>query len=236
MSLIENAVILAGGFGTRLASVVSDVPKPMAPVAGKPFLERLLDRLETSGVRRVVLAVGYKSEIIRAHFGSRHARIEVHYSEEREPLGTGGALRLAFESHAIEHAFVLNGDTWCDADLAALAHAHATARTVATLTLVHAPDASRFGTVEIDAQDRVRGFTEKRANAGPGLINAGVYALDRAAFDLAPPTARFSLESDVLQPHAASGLFAAYVAKDARFIDIGVPEDYLRAQSLLSPA
>jgi NDP-sugar pyrophosphorylase family protein len=233
---IETAVILAGGFGTRLATVVSDVPKPMAPVAGKPFLERLLDRLATAGVRRVVLAVGYKSEVIRHHFGARRGPMEVFYSEEVEPLGTGGAVRLAFESQQVRRAFVLNGDTWCDVDLAALADAHAGAGAVATLTLVQEADASRFGTVRVDAGGRVSGFTEKRPDAGPGLINAGVYVLDSAVFDMAPKTARFSLESDVLQPHAASGAFAAFVAAGARFIDIGVPDDYARAQTLLASA
>lgn len=233
-TVIETAVILAGGFGTRLASVVTDVPKPMALVAGKPFLERLLDRLERSGVRLVVLAVGHKGAIVRGHFGSRHGSLEVRYSEEAEPLGTGGALRLAFGSHALERALVLNGDTWCDVDLPALSRAHAAAGVVATLTLVQEEQASRFGTVRVDAQGRVRGFSEKRPDAGPGLINAGVYVLERQVFDLAPAAARFSLESEVLEPHAGSGIFAAYVAKGARFIDIGVPDDYARAQTLLA--
>lgn len=234
--VIDTAVILAGGFGTRLASVVSDVPKPMAPVGGRPFLERLLDRLQMQGIRHAVLAVGYRSQIIRSHFGSSRGAMKLCYSEETEPRGTGGALRLAFESQDLQRAIALNGDTWCDVDLRALSRTHAAAGTVATLTLVHQPDASRFGTVEVDERGRVAGFREKRADAGAGLINAGVYALDRSVFDLAPASARFSFENDVLQARAAEGLFAAHLAQDATFIDIGVPDDYARAQTLLAHA
>lgn len=234
--VIDTAVILAGGFGTRLAAVVSDVPKPMAPIAGRPFLERLLDRLASQGIGRAVLAVGYRSQAIRDHFGSGRAGMQLQYSEEPEPLGTGGALRLAFESQDLQQAIALNGDTWCDVELRALSRTHAAARTAATLTLVHQTDASRFGTVEVDDRGRVAGFREKRSDAGPGLINAGVYALDRAVFDLAPAGARFSFENDVLQARAAEGLFAAHVARNATFIDIGVPDDYARAQTLLAHA
>jgi len=232
--VIDTAVILAGGFGTRLAAVVSDVPKPMAPVAGRPFLERLLDRLAAQGIRRVVLAVGYRGGIIRSHFGAAYGSLALHYSEESEPLGTGGALRQAFDSQALDRALALNGDTWCDVDLAALAQRHERSGALVTITLVHQDDAARFGTVEVDARERVVGFREKRP--GAGLINAGVYAIERKAFDLAPQAARFSFESDVLQAHAAEGGFAAHVAAGATFIDIGVPEDYARAQALLASA
>jgi NDP-sugar pyrophosphorylase family protein len=234
--VIDQAVILAGGFGTRLAAVVSDVPKPMAPVAGRPFLERLLDRLESQGVRHAVLAVGYRSQIIRSHFGAARGAMKLSYSEETEPLGTGGALRQAFDSQALSRAIALNGDTWCDVDLHALSRSHAAAGTLATLTLVHQDDASRFGTVDIDPRGRVSGFREKRPDAGGGLINAGVYALDRGVFDLAPAAMRFSFENDVLQARAAEGRFGSHIAHGATFIDIGVPDDYARAQTLLARA
>lgn len=232
--MIETAVILAGGFGTRLAAVVSDVPKPMAPVAGRPFLERLLDRLAAQDIRRVVLAVGHRSDAIRSHFGAAYGPLTLHYSEETEPLGTGGALRRAFDSQSLDRAVALNGDTWCDVDLRALSQRHARSGAVATLTLVHQDDAARFGTVEVDARGQVAGFREKRP--GAGLINAGVYALERRVFDLAPLAARFSFENDVLAAHAREGCFAAHVADGATFIDIGVPQDYARAQTLLASA
>jgi NDP-sugar pyrophosphorylase family protein len=229
------AIVLAGGFGTRLAAVVSDVPKPMAPVAGKPFLERLLGRLAAQGVVRAVLAVGYKREIIRAHFGAAFRGIALEYSEETEPLGTGGAIRRAFEESGCARAIVLNGDTWCTLDLDALTTAHARAGAPATLALLRVPDAARYGAVELDADGRIAAFREKSPQPAPGLINAGVYVLERRVFELAPAQPRFSFEQDVLQAHAAAARFAGYVA-EAAFIDIGVPEDYRRAQSLLADA
>lgn len=231
---IVDAVILAGGFGTRLAAVVSEVPKPMAPVAGRPFLERLLDRLIAQGIRRAVLAVGYKREIIEAHFGADYRGLALRYSVEAEPLGTGGALRQAFEEAGLARAFALNGDTWCSLDLAAFAQAHLAAGRLASLALVPMDDAGRYGAVELDAQNRISAFREKTPSAVPGLINAGVYALERAVFELAPASVKFSFESAILQGHASTAGFAGYVAQGAEFIDIGVPEDYRRAQTYLA--
>lgn len=232
--MITDAVILAGGFGTRLAAVVSDVPKPMAPVAGRPFLERLLDRLLQQGVQRVVLAVGYKREIIQHHFGNSYRGLALSYSVESTPLGTGGALRQAFAEQGLQRALALNGDTYCTAQLDALSASHARAGVLATLTLVPVADAGRYGAVEIDAQGRVQAFREKNPQPAAGLINAGIYALEKAVFDLAPATAQFSFEQAVLQAHAASAGFAGHVAEQGLFIDIGVPDDYQRAQTLLA--
>ncbi len=235
-NMLPTAIILAGGFGTRLATVVSDVPKPMAPVAGRPFLERLLDRLIVQGISQVVLAVGYKREIIQNHFGARYKNLEVRYSVESEPLGTGGALRQAFDEAGLDQAFALNGDTFCSASLPALAAAHSQAARAATLTLVRVEDAGRFGAVQLDGAGRIAAFSEKNPEPRPGLINAGIYVLERRVFDLAPPGAKFSFEQAVLQTHAATAGFAGHVAEDSLFIDIGVPEDYRRAQSLLDEA
>lgn len=232
--MIDTAVILAGGLGTRLAAIVSDVPKPMAPVAGKPFLQRLLDRLQAQGLRRAVLAVGHRSGTIRDHFGSRYGLIDLHYSIETEPLGTGGALRLAFGQEQLERAFALNGDTYCDLSLAHLDQAHRHGGAEATLALVQQPDASRFGAVQLDPQGRVRAFCEKSAQPAPGLINAGVYVLERRVFARAPVLQSFSFEQDILQPGAARGILAGHIADGALFIDIGVPDDYRRAQTLLA--
>lgn len=231
--MIEDAIILAGGFGTRLAAVVADVPKPMAPVAGRPFLEHLLDRLLSQGVRRVVLAVGYKHEVIQNHFGSEYRGLEVSYSVETDPLWTGGALRQAFEEAGLVRALALNGDTFCTADLSAFSAAHAKADRACSLTLVPVEDAGRYGAVELDAAGRVSAFREKNPQPAPGLINAGVYALERRVFELAPPEKKFSFEQAVLQAHAASAGFAGFIATDATFIDIGIPEDFYRAQTLL---
>lgn len=230
--MIDTAIVLAGGFGTRLAAVVSDVPKPMAPIAGRPFLERLLDQLARQGVRHVILAVGHKREIIRAHFGEIYADMVIRYSEETTPLGTGGAMRQAFEQFALERALVLNGDTFCPVDLAALSAAHARHGAAVTLTLVKVEDASRYGAVSLTVDGRVEAFHEKRAQRLPGLINAGIYAVERRAFALAGDATAFSFEQTILQTHAASESFHGHVAR-AFFIDIGVPEDYQRAQTEL---
>lgn len=231
---IADAVVLAGGFGTRLAAVVSEVPKPMAPIAGRPFLERLLDRLGAQGVQRVVLAVGHKREIIQNHFGSRYGVLDIRYSIESEPLGTGGALRHAFEENQLERALALNGDTFCTADLAAFSAAHTTAGRAASLTLVPMDDAGRYGAVEIDGAGRIAAFREKDPAPRPGLINAGLYALERRVFELAGDQKKFSFEQAVLQTHAATAGFAGHIAEGAMFIDIGIPDDYHRAQTLLA--
>jgi len=233
-AVITDAVVLAGGFGTRLASVVSDVPKPMAPIAGRPFLERLLDRLIAQGITRVVLAVGHKREIIQNHFGSRYQDLDVQYSVEATPLGTGGALRQAFAEAGLQRALALNGDTYCTADLQAFSAAHLQAGRAASLTLVPMADAGRYGAVELDAAGRIAAFREKDPVPTAGLINAGIYALERRVFELAPAAAQFSFERAVLQAHAATAGFAGHIAPDALFIDIGVPADYHRAQTLLA--
>jgi NDP-sugar pyrophosphorylase family protein len=232
--MITDAVILAGGFGTRLAAVVADVPKPMAPIAGRPFLERQLDYLIGQGIERVVLAVGYKREVIQKHFGLRYRSLRLVYSIESEPLGTGGALRQAFAEQGLQRAFALNGDTYCTASLAAVAQAHMQAARAATLTLVPVENAGRYGAVELNTAGRIAAFREKDPAPKPGLINAGIYALEKAVFALGPSAACFSFEQAVLQAHAAAQGFAGYVAQGAVFIDIGIPEDFYRAQALLA--
>lgn len=230
---METAIILAGGFGTRLAAVVSDVPKPMAPVAGRPFLERLLDRLIAQGIRRVVLAVGHKKDIIRNHFGATYKGVPIQYSEENEPLGTGGAILQAFVESGAESALVFNGDTYCTLNLNELSAAHQRGGAKATLALVPVDDAGRYGEVQLDAANRIVAFREKNPEHAAGLINAGIYALNRSVFDLVPGQIRFSFEQAVLQAHAATEGFVGHIAQGAIFIDIGVPEDYYRAQTLL---
>lgn len=227
------AVILAGGFGTRLASVVRDRPKPMADVAGRPFLEHLLDRLQQQGVRRAVLATGHMSEIISGHFGHRYRDIDIQYSHEDEPLGTGGAARQAFAAAGLERALLLNGDTYCTVDLNSLCARHEQADADITLTLISIDDASRYGAVKVDAHGHVIEFLEKSETRTPGLINAGVYVVERRAFDLVPAQ-HFSFERELLAAHTPQAGFAGH-ACSASFIDIGVPEDYRRAQTLFAP-
>ena len=223
----DEAIVLAGGFGTRLRGVVDDVPKPLAPVAGRPFLAWLLDRLAAGGMRRCILATGYLSELIEQRIGTRWQGMDIAYSLEPEPLGTGGAIRLAAGRLRGDAAHVLNGDTWLEYDPPALEAAARAANAPMAIALARVDDVARYGAVDID-HGRVSGFREK-GEAGPGWINAGCYFLGADALAALPARDAFSFEQDVLQPSVQAGTVAAFTAT-AGFIDIGVPEDYARAQ------
>lgn len=226
----DQAIVLAGGFGTRLRGIVDDVPKPLAPVAGRPFLAWLLDRLAASRIRRCVLATGYLSEVIEQRIGTHWQGMEIAYSVESEPLGTGGAIALAAHRLQGEGAHVLNGDTWLEYDPFALEAAARAAAAPMAIALAQVEDVARYGAVDI-ACGCVAAFREK-GEAGPGWINAGCYFLSAEAL-AALPDGAFSFEHAVLQPRTAHGEVAAFTAT-CSFIDIGVPEDYRRAQGLFA--
>ena len=217
-----EAIILAGGLGTRLRSVVSEVPKCMAPVDGKPFLQYMLEWLSRFKVTHVVLSVGYLKEVIFNFIDSRPWPFRISYAIEKEPLGTGGGIRLALSKCKGKRVFVLNGDTFFNVDISALPF-------VAPVTLALKPmrDFDRYGAVEWDG-DLVTGSREKQA-CTEGLINGGVYAVDRSQLDLGLYPKKFSFEQDVLNPLSDLNLVAGRVL-DGYFIDIGIPEDYARAQ------
>ena len=228
---MTEAIILAGGLGTRLSSVLSDIPKAMAPVAGQPFLTYLLQFLEAQGLHRVVLAVGYKNDAIRGYFGARYGSLDLAYSVEEEPLGTGGAIRRALPLVEEDFALVLNGDTFLRLDYATLAAAagrHRDAQLVVALRRVE--DASRYGAAVV-AGSRIQGFAA-RGTPGPGLINAGCYLVARDIFQRHPMPAKFSWEQDFLEARAAE-LEPIALECDAPFIDIGVPEALEQAQKLI---
>jgi D-glycero-alpha-D-manno-heptose 1-phosphate guanylyltransferase len=229
--VVAEAIVLAGGLGTRLRSVVSDVPKAMAPVAGRPFLAYLLRFLETQGIHRVVLAVGFKNELIRAAFGSRYEGVDLVYSVEQEPLGTGGALRRALPHIEGKYTFVFNGDTFlrldCRAMVAALDN---NPQALLMVALRQVADAGRFGAAVV-ANGRIQGFTARGAD-GPGLINAGCYLVARDLFQRYPMPEKFSWEADFFQARAAEVAPVAFVC-DAPFIDIGIPEALEEAQTLI---
>lgn len=223
----EEAIVLAGGLGTRLRAVVSDVPKPMAPVGGRPFLHWLLDGLARQGVRRVVLATGYMGDVVQDILGEAHAGMRLVYAREESPLGTGGALWAALAHVTGERAFVLNGDTWLGAPLAPLAaEAPAADLTVAVRPL---DDRARYGSVRV-AGNRIEGLEEK-GSSGPGLANAGVYVARRDLPAKRPMAGAFSLEKEVLAKPGDLDL-RAHVT-EATFLDIGTPEDFARAQNLI---
>lgn len=225
---IDEAIVLAGGLGTRLRTVVQDLPKPLAPVAGRPFLAWVLDRLASAGIRRTILATGYGAATIRDTVGDAWQGMDIVHSVETQALGTGGAVALAARALQGDGVHVLNGDTWLAYDPHALEAAMRAAGTRAAIALAHVDDAGRYGAVDVDG-GRVVAFREKSGQGG-GAINAGCYCLSRAALAAFPERDAFSLERDVLPGLAAAGELVAF--DDTRdFIDIGVPEDYARAQS-----
>ncbi|HTL80440.1 MAG TPA: nucleotidyltransferase family protein [Bacteroidia bacterium] len=228
--MIKEAIILAGGLGTRLRSVVSDLPKSMADVNGKPFLHYLLLRCKKYGVEKVVLSVGYMAEKVEAYFGNEYLGIKIEYAHEKEALGTGGGIRLAMEKCSGAHVLAMNGDSFFNVPLDEFSEKHLAGSSDATLALRKVEDASRYGTVALDGS-RIISFREKDANAkGSAFINGGVYALRRKTF-LANTEAgkNFSIEYDFFGK-LADKLWLQSFPCDGYFIDIGVPEDYEKAQ------
>jgi D-glycero-alpha-D-manno-heptose 1-phosphate guanylyltransferase len=227
-----KAIILAGGLGTRLRERVADLPKPMASIAGRPFLDYLLERLAHAGITAVTLSVGYKWEAIQTFFGTSNRGMALHYAIEDEPLGTGGAIVHALRENENESLLILNGDTFLDIDLTALIDWYETDPTPVAMIVRAVPDISRYGSVTVE-NGRVTGFQEK-GNHGPGYINAGVYFIQPNIFSTFQDGQKFSFETDFLQPECARLAPRAWCS-DSYFIDIGVPEDFDRAQTELPP-
>lgn len=221
-----DVVILAGGFGTRLQQVVSEVPKPMAPVANKPFLHYVLSFLNEQGAKRVILATGYKHEQIEAYFGDKFLNMDILYSIENEPLGTGGALKMACKIAQTEEVLVYNGDTYFDAPALALVDYRRSMNTPAAIFLKEIEHPDRYGTVELK-DGIITAFREKKTGLENGWINTGVYCMETQLL-VNYPDAKFSLESSIWEPLAAKHQIAG-LCSDAYFIDIGIPEDYQKA-------
>jgi D-glycero-alpha-D-manno-heptose 1-phosphate guanylyltransferase len=221
-----EAVVLAGGRGTRLASVLQDLPKPMAPIVGEPFLKYLLNGLARDGFTRVILSVGYLADSIQGYFGDRLGDLEIAYCHEESPLGTGGAIREALKLVSADQAFVLNGDTFASVDYNAMQQQHIALGTVLSIALMPVPDTARYGAVEVDGQ-YIQGFVEK-GRTGEGYINAGVYLVKKDLLESMDLPTRFSFEEEVLMKRL--DLHPAAFVASGYFIDIGIPEDYARAQ------
>lgn len=223
--MITEAVILAGGFGTRLAHVLGNVPKPMAPVAGKPFLTYLLDRLQDAGIKRAILATGYMHEVVYNYIGHKYKDIQIIYSQETQPLFTGGAILQAIQYIQGDNFLVFNGDTLFTINIEQLSNHHLSAQSPITIALRQVADTSRYGAVELEGT-HIKSFLEKTDSHGAGVINGGIYAINkRWLVNQVLPT-KFSFEKDMLQQQ--SGLEG--IAFNDYFIDIGIPEDYKRAQ------
>jgi D-glycero-alpha-D-manno-heptose 1-phosphate guanylyltransferase len=224
-----EALILAGGLGTRLRTALADVPKPMATVGGRPFLEHVLDYWLAQGLRRFVLSVGHLADKITGHFGNEYRSARVEYVREREPLGTGGALALAFRRIAWrgEGILLLNGDTWLAASLEQLVR-DARRDLPVTMVLKRVENNDRYDGVELDAARRIAGFGAT-AGGAPAFVNAGCCLLLTAEVkkSLSALPAKFSLERDWLAGLAQKRLAGSSI-QDVDFVDIGVPEDYRR--------
>ncbi|EGP0298690.1 NTP transferase domain-containing protein [Campylobacter coli] len=215
-----QAIILCGGLGTRLKSVIKDIPKPMAPINDKPFLEFIFEYLKKQGIKEVILAVSYKYEVIKEYFKDEFLGIKIKYSIEKEPLGTGGAIKEALKIIKNE-AYVLNGDTFFGIDLSKLK----LNGSKICLALKQMNDFDRYGTVNVDEQCLVISFEEKVFKK-QGLINGGIYLLKKDIFDKFDLEKKFSFE-EFLQENYKSLKIQTQIFDDY-FIDIGIPKDYRR--------
>jgi D-glycero-alpha-D-manno-heptose 1-phosphate guanylyltransferase len=221
-----TAAILAGGLGTRLRSVVSDRQKVMATVGEKPFVIYLLDELDQVGIGNVVLCVGYLGDQVQGVLGSRYKGIELFYSREPKPLGTGGALRFAHHLLRSEQIMILNGDSFCQVDLNAFWNFHMEKKSAATMLLVEVADTSSFGKVEIDAESQINGFSEK-CQKGNGWVNAGLYLIQKILLETLP-TGVCSIEKDIFPQWVGKGLLG--YCCHGKFLDIGTPSSYSASQ------
>jgi D-glycero-alpha-D-manno-heptose 1-phosphate guanylyltransferase len=223
----DTAILLVGGRGTRLGALTEQTPKPLLSVAGRPFLFHVLDYLIQQKIKRVILATGYLASEFEQALGSEYCGVSLAYSYEATLLGTGGAIALALAQTAAPEVFVLNGDTYFPADLTALDNVHTIQRASLSMILRRIPEVSRYGHITVE-RDLVTALHEKGAT-GSGLINGGIYLLNRAAFLADAPVGAFSLERDLLPDWIARQAVACTLA-DNYFIDIGVPADLERAQ------
>ncbi len=225
-----TAVILAGGLGSRLRPVLPHQPKVMAEFHGRPFLAYLLEQLVAAGILKAVLCTGYRAEEIRSRLGAAYGPLSLTYSHEDEPLGTGGALRLALPGLDSDPVLVLNGDSLIEADLPDYLAWFLGLPAAAALMLTRVEDTARFGRVEVAGDGSITNFREKGV-PGPGWINAGVYLLKKAVLERLAPRRYLSLEGDLLPTLVGQGLYGHRVA--GRFIDIGTPESYAGAAEFL---
>ncbi len=225
-----DCIVLAGGLGTRLQSVVSEKPKCLADINGKPFLFYLAKQLQQFAIRKLIFSVGYKKEMIKDYV-EKHAEefpFEIIFAEEEEPLGTGGAVLNALQYSDTEDFLVMNGDTFFNVDLNDLYAFQKSKMADCTLALKPMQHTDRYGLVKINAADEIESFEEKKENTS-GLINGGIYCVFRKTFENIPFEKKFSFEKDFLEKFITERNMVGFV-KNAYFIDIGVPDDYAKAQ------
>ena len=233
---LPDAIVLCGGAGLRLRSVTGDKPKVMAAVSGGPFLEVLLRQLLRYGFKRVILAVGYKAEVIETYFGSEFHGLALTYSKETSPLGTGGAMLRAVELAASETVLVMNGDSYTGADLGQFVSEHQSGKPAVSVLVVPVDGRDDCGTVVVNCDGRITQFAEKQANADAGYVNAGIYLVSRQALSGLPDGCELSLERDVFPRWFREGRDIRAFVCPSRCVDIGTPERYQGAQITLDGA
>ncbi len=226
--MITEAIILAGGKGTRLSGVVNDRPKPMALVQGRPFLEFVLDELVQNGISTVILSVGYQAAFIQKHFNDQYKTIQIRYAVEVEPLGTGGGILQALSHIDSDYCLVMNGDTLFKIDVKGMEQLALEKKADLVLGLKPLQEFERYGTVTTNNEGRVLDFHEKKYQK-QGLINGGAYLLRASYLRNLKLDKRFSFEKEILESRYPNDLFFGFT-NDDYFIDIGIPEDYERAQ------
>lgn len=227
---VTEAIILAGGKGTRLRSVISDAPKPMAKIQDRPFLEILIENFHAKGIRHFTLSVGYMADTIVDHFKEKYPNLDISFSMEDEPLGTGGAIRRAFEQVKGQFALVLNGDSLFDVQIDELNHFGPV-----DLPIIfgrHVDDVSRYGHFMYEG-NKIHRYQEKEGY-GPGYINGGVYVFGKDTLHSFPADQNFSIESDYFSKFSEKNT-ATIIFSGGYFIDIGLPESYQKAQEELKP-
>ena len=230
--MVTEAIILAGGLGTRLRDAVPDLPKCMAPVNNKPFLSYVIDHLSKQGIKRFIFSLGYRSEAFTKYLAETLSPESFQVVIEKEPLGTGGAIKLACSYSSEKNILALNGDSLFAINLTSQSDFHVSHNAHCTLALKYMENFDRYGAVVVNSDHTIASFKEKQLYE-KGLINGGVYILNREAFlDKGLPE-KFSFETDYLQKYYTSGNMYGLV-QDAYFIDIGIPEDYQRAQTELT--
>jgi NDP-sugar pyrophosphorylase family protein len=226
-----KAVLLVGGLGTRLKSVVASTPKPLAAVGGRPFLELLVRQLRHQEIRRIVMCTGYLAQEVESQLGDgRKWDLTIEYSKESQPMGTAGAIKLAEPLLSDESDFlVMNGDSFIDVDFQELIQFHRRNNGIASVAVLRIRNEQRYGTVQVTPEGRVTGFKEKTDGDPAGLINAGIYVFNRRILDCIPH-GNVSLEKDIFPSVLDQGIYT--LEQHGVFIDIGTPEDYARAQKL----
>jgi len=226
-----DVVILCGGMGTRLKTVVDGKPKPMAEIDNRPFIDILIGYISTFGFQRFILCTGYKAESIQEYYKSKKCEVEILIIKEQELLGTGGAVKNVQPLIGSNPFLVLNGDSFLDMDLCKFVEFHLEKKALLSIALINTKDAKSYGSIEVDNSGRITEFCEKKEKNQESIINAGIYLFNREIFSLMPSARKFSLEYDFF-PKIVNREIYGYLTKGL-FIDIGTPERYAKAKQLL---